>query len=193
TRLLVTHGISHLSKCDDIIVVSQGEIIDHGSYNDLMIRSNLLQDFVHSVPTSHDEDYQRRTSDLESSKSIPATPSKLTANPFETIENDNQQDELQPVLNAIAEEKRKTIEKEFVKTGSVKLNIFSIYIRSCKLFMVGLIMIFFGLTICASLSTNIWLSKWTDTVKSKTLTNNTSSRSNQIYYMNIYSILGLIQ
>ncbi|CAF2155180.1 unnamed protein product [Rotaria magnacalcarata] len=193
TRLLVTHGISHLSKCDDIIVVSQGEIIDHGSYNDLMIRSNILQDFVHSVPTSHDEDYQRRTSDLESSKSIPTTPSELIANPFESIENDTQQDELQPVLNEIAEEKRKTIEKEFVQTGSVKLNIFSIYIRSCKLFMVGLIMIFFGLTICASLRTNIWLSKWTDTVKSKTLTNNTSSRSNQIYYMNIYSILGLIQ
>ncbi|CAF4534461.1 unnamed protein product [Rotaria magnacalcarata] len=193
TRLLVTHGISHLSKCDDIIVVSQGEIIDHGSYNDLMIRSNILQDFVHSVPTSHDEDYQRRTSDLESSKSIPTTPSELIANPFESIENDTQQDELQPVLNEIAEEKRKTIEKEFVQTGSVKLNIFSIHIRSCKLFMVGLIMIFFGLTICASLSTNIWLSKWTDTVKSKTLTNNTSSRSNQIYYMNIYSILGLIQ
>ncbi|CAF4159712.1 unnamed protein product [Rotaria magnacalcarata] len=158
-----------------------------------MIRSNILQDFVHSVPTSHDEDYQRRTSDLESSKSIPTTPSELIANPFESIENDTQQDELQPVLNEIAEEKRKTIEKEFVQTGSVKLNIFSIHIRSCKLFMVGLIMIFFGLTICASLSTNIWLSKWTDTVKSKTLTNNTSSRSNQIYYMNIYSILGLIQ
>ncbi|CAM4943622.1 unnamed protein product [Rotaria socialis] len=193
TRLLVTHGISHLSKCDDIIVVSQGEIIDHGSYNDLMIRSSILQDFVNSVPTSHDEGYQRQTSDLESSKSIPTTPLELIANPFESIEHDTQQNELQPIINEIAEEKRKTIEKEFVQTGSVKLNIFFIYIRSCKLFMVGLVMIFFGLTICASLSTNIWLSKWTDTVKSKTLTNNTSSRSNQIYYMNIYSILGLIQ
>ncbi|CAF5162453.1 unnamed protein product, partial [Rotaria magnacalcarata] len=54
----------------------------------------------------------------KSSKSIPITPSELIANPFESIENDTQQDGLQPVLNEIAEEKRKTIEKEFVETGS---------------------------------------------------------------------------
>jgi ABC-type methionine transport system ATPase subunit len=52
-----------LHKCNDIIVVSQGEIVDHGLYNDLMIRSKILRDFVHSVGTSDTEQYQRRTSD----------------------------------------------------------------------------------------------------------------------------------
>ncbi len=61
---MVTHGVSHLNKCDDIIVVSQGEIVDHGAYDELMIRSKILQDFVHSIATSDTEQYPRRESDI---------------------------------------------------------------------------------------------------------------------------------
>ena len=49
--------------------------------------------------------------------------------------------------------------------------------------MLGLIFLFFSFTVCASLSSNIWLSKWTDNA------NVTSG----IYYMNIYSALGITQ
>jgi len=61
---LVTHGVSHLNKCDEIIVVSQGEIVDHGSYNDLMIGSKILRDFVHSIATSNTEQYSRHASEI---------------------------------------------------------------------------------------------------------------------------------
>ncbi|CAF4075111.1 unnamed protein product, partial [Rotaria sordida] len=193
TRLLVTHGVSHLHKCNDIIVVSEGEIVDQGSYLDLMIRSTILRDFVYSVATSNTEYYQRRTSDIESPKSIPTTPSELTHKSFEFTDDNIQQDELQPIIIEIEEEKKKIIQKETVQTGSVKFNVFLIYIRSCKLSMIGLICIFFCLTTFASLSTNIWLSKWTDKMKVITTTNNTSSRKSQIYYMNIYSALGITQ
>ncbi len=64
--------------------------------------------------------------------------------------------------------------------------------RACKLSMISLIVVLFCLTVCASLSTNIWLSKWTDKAKMEKVKNNTSS-SNQIHYMNIYSVLGIIQ
>jgi len=68
--------------------------------------------------------------------------------------------------------------------------------RAGKLSMVALIIVFFCLTICASLSANIWLSKWTDKAKGKALGNNTSassSSSNQIHDMSIYSALGITQ
>jgi ABC-type transport system involved in cytochrome bd biosynthesis fused ATPase/permease subunit len=61
---LVTHGVSHLNKCDEIIVVSQGEIVDHGSYNDLMIGSKILRDFVHSIATSNTEQSSRHASEI---------------------------------------------------------------------------------------------------------------------------------
>lgn len=60
----MTHGVSYLNKCDDIIVVSQGEIVDQGPYNDLIIKSKILRDFVHSVVTSDTDQYQRRASDF---------------------------------------------------------------------------------------------------------------------------------
>jgi ABC-type methionine transport system ATPase subunit len=58
----VTHGISHLHKCDDIFVVSQGEIVDQGPYKDLMNRSKILRELVHSITTSNKEQYQRQMS-----------------------------------------------------------------------------------------------------------------------------------
>ena len=61
---MVTHGVSHLNKCDDIMVVSQGEIIDHGAYTDLILRSKILQDFVHSTTTTDTEQYSSQMSEF---------------------------------------------------------------------------------------------------------------------------------
>jgi hypothetical protein len=65
--------------------------------------------------------------------------------------------------------------------------------RACKLLMVALVVTLFCLTILTSLSTNIWLSKWTDKAKMKTEVNNTSSSTNQIFNMNVYSAFGIAQ
>ncbi|CAF1159240.1 unnamed protein product, partial [Adineta steineri] len=186
TRLLVTHGVSHLNKCNNIIVVSHGEIVDYGLYNDLMIRSKILQDSVHSVVTSDTEQYSRQTSTTESLASMHRTSTELIHNPSE---NDIQHDGSTVTTIKIEEEMKKIIQKETIQTGSVKLNIFSIYIHACKLTMVMLITLFFCLTACASLSANIWLSQWTDKAKA----NNNTSSNNRIRDMNIYSTLGLIQ
>ena len=39
------------------MVVSQGEIIDHGGYTDLIMRSKILRDFVHSTTTTDTEQH----------------------------------------------------------------------------------------------------------------------------------------
>ncbi len=52
--------------------------------------------------------------------------------------------------------------------------------------------ILFCLTVSASLSANIWLSKWTDTANGTKVKNNTSS-NHQIHNMIIYSALGIAQ
>jgi hypothetical protein len=60
--------------------------------------------------------------------------------------------------------------------------------RACKLSTIALVALLFCLTICAALSANIWLSKWTDKAKG-----NNTLRMDQIHDMNIYSALGLTQ
>jgi hypothetical protein len=64
--------------------------------------------------------------------------------------------------------------------------------RACKLSATIFVIILFCLTICASFSTNIWLSKWADTSNGTTLKNSTSS-NHQIHDMIIYSALGIAQ
>ncbi|CAF1344492.1 unnamed protein product [Adineta ricciae] len=155
TRILVTHGVSHLHKCDQIVVISQGEIVDHGEYADLIGRSQILRDFVQSGKREEEDDD-------DDGENIAAV----------SIDNDDEQ---------IEEEKKKLIEKEKIETGSVKFRIFSTYIRSSRLLLVTLLLIFFSLTIFSTLCTNIWLSKWTDQL------------THPIYYMSIYSILGITQ
>jgi ABC-type multidrug transport system ATPase subunit len=36
TRLLVTHGITYLPKCDHIIVIKNGRVSEQGSYQELL-------------------------------------------------------------------------------------------------------------------------------------------------------------
>jgi len=61
--------------------------------------------------------------------------------------------------------------------------------------MVAAVIFFFSLTSLASLSTNIWLAKWTDQTKKETIsTNETSSSSiDKVHGLAIYSILGCCQ
>ena len=47
TILLIAHRLSTIKKCDSIVVCDQGEIKDTGSYEDLLISSNLFKKMVH--------------------------------------------------------------------------------------------------------------------------------------------------
>ena len=60
----MTHGVSYLDKCDGVIVASHGEIVDQGPYNELIRKSKILRDIVHSVATSDTEQYQHRANDF---------------------------------------------------------------------------------------------------------------------------------
>jgi ABC-type multidrug transport system ATPase subunit len=52
-----------LHKCDDIVIISHGEIVDHGPYNELMNTSKILNELVHSIAVSEKEQYQRQASE----------------------------------------------------------------------------------------------------------------------------------
>lgn len=74
----------------------------------------------------------------------------------------------------------------------MKFNILSIYIRACKIAAVAFVGLLFALTVCAALSANIWLSKWTDEGKGKSGGNHTAA-ARQMRDMTIYSALGFAQ
>ena len=65
--------MSHLHKCDAIAVVSQGEIVDQGVYNDLMQSSKILRELVYSMNTANSEPSLRRASDAGAYKDVAFT------------------------------------------------------------------------------------------------------------------------
>lgn len=134
TRLLVTHGVSHLHKCDEIVVVHDGEMVDQGSYQALLTRSKVLREFIHSTTTTttttdmgHES---RRASDAgvcahsvasrcvdgpmfvsESIRSLGSIPTE----PTQVLDESNE-----PVVSLPTdEENTKIIQKETIQTGSV--------------------------------------------------------------------------
>ncbi|CAF0998002.1 unnamed protein product [Rotaria magnacalcarata] len=201
TRILVTHGVSYLHKCDKIVVVASGEIIDHGSYDELMKKSKTLRDLVYSIATKETE---QKSSDTEP-KTPSTSPIKINEDVLKAVE-DNIEDDAQeeaPTTPLITDEntfnepkdtKQKLIQKETIETGSVKLNVFTTYIRACTIPMVLFIFCLFSLTALSSLSTNVWLSRWTDRSKNESISANVTSGSiSKLRGIAIYSILGLCQ
>ena len=55
TRILVTHGLTHLPDCDRIIVMQDGQIIESGTYNELMMKDGKLAEMVKSQQNGSSE------------------------------------------------------------------------------------------------------------------------------------------
>jgi len=56
TRLLVTHRLSILSRVDRVIFMQEGRILDQGTYQELMTRSQTFRDYTLSVENQKEAD-----------------------------------------------------------------------------------------------------------------------------------------
>jgi ABC-type multidrug transport system fused ATPase/permease subunit len=55
TRILVTHRLAVLSRVDRIVFLQEGQVIDDGTFSELMARSQLFRDYTSSVEAKHVE------------------------------------------------------------------------------------------------------------------------------------------
>ena len=47
TRLVIAHRLSTIINCDRIIVLDKGQIVEEGTYNDLMEKKGLFYNLAH--------------------------------------------------------------------------------------------------------------------------------------------------
>ncbi|KAI9987884.1 hypothetical protein PInf_024139 [Phytophthora infestans] len=64
--VLVTHSLSFVSQCDQIAVIADGRIAEHGSYKKLMATKNLLAQMVSNYVESEQEEDEENTTSAES-------------------------------------------------------------------------------------------------------------------------------
>jgi len=58
TRILVTHGISFLSYMDEIVVVTNGVISEHGTYQELLSHNGPFAEFINFYLTEANNELQ---------------------------------------------------------------------------------------------------------------------------------------
>ncbi|KAG7390174.1 ATP-binding cassette sub- C member 8 [Phytophthora pseudosyringae] len=64
--VLVTHSLSFVNQCDQIAVIADGRIAEHGSYKKLMAKKNLLAQMVSNYAESEKEEDDENTTSAES-------------------------------------------------------------------------------------------------------------------------------
>ncbi|XP_048239473.1 ATP-binding cassette sub-family C member 2-like [Haliotis rufescens] len=207
TRVLVTHGIHWLPEVDSIHVMTNGQISETGTYDQLLHQNGPFAQFLQkNLFESHDSD----VSDPEFTEI-----EKKVFQRLESVESDEETDEASVTLmkslmkstevkqvellkaKEPVSESSKLIEEEQVETGKVTLNVFLAYGRAIGLWTVVFSLIMYALFQVMSVMSASWLSKWTDDTSLNNLTLLPSNSSGRLeknnYYLGVYGVLGVAQ
>uniref|UniRef100_A0A671WXD4 ABC-type glutathione-S-conjugate transporter n=1 Tax=Sparus aurata TaxID=8175 RepID=A0A671WXD4_SPAAU len=133
TRVLVTHGLSFLSKADLILVMEEGHVSEMGSYMELMERRGAFAKLIHTFSGNH------------------CDMSSASVQVMEAADQDLD-----------AEDAGKLTEADKAHTGRVKLQMYREYFRTVGLTFIMTIIFLCAFQQAASLAYNYWLSLWAD-------------------------------
>ncbi|XP_043945091.1 multidrug resistance-associated protein 1-like [Protopterus annectens] len=157
TRVLVTHSVKFLPFADMVIVMSDGEISDIGTYQDLLKKTGIFADLLHAFTEEEGQNVkkERRNSGLQilGTEEQPINQKmKRSAKQYQEVDEKNRENEERGALT----------EADKAQQGKVKLSVYLEYLRMMKL-PVFLFILF--LHVCqqvACFCRSYWLSLWAD-------------------------------
>ncbi|XP_015416781.1 PREDICTED: multidrug resistance-associated protein 1 [Myotis davidii] len=215
TRLLVTHGISYLPQVDVIIVMSGGKISEMGSYQELLARDGAFAEFLRTYSSAEQEQTEQdegsKVVDEEeeglAGMSGPGKETKQMENGMVVMDAARKQPQRQlsnsssysgdasrhhgstaELQKAGAKEDTwKMMEADKAQTGQVKLSVYWDYMKAIGLFISFLSIFLFLCNHVAALSSNYWLSLWTD----DPIVNGTQEHTK--VRLSVYGALGISQ
>ncbi|KAL6103555.1 abcc1 [Pungitius sinensis] len=189
TRVLVTHGLSYLPQADLILVLVEGEITEMGSYQHLMATEGAFAEFQRTYAavehTDHDETVPK--SGTKASENCSTT--ALAGPEVGSVSKLGQTGEEDKVLGKKAKQPEvgKLTEADKASTGRVKLSVFASYLKAIGVLLSCISLLMFLAQHLGSLSSNYWLSLWTD----DPVVNGT--QPNRRMRLGVYGALGLFQ
>ncbi|XP_036164279.1 multidrug resistance-associated protein 1 [Myotis myotis] len=205
TRLLVTHGISYLPQVDVIIVMTGGKISEMGSYQELLARDGAFAEFLRTYSSAEQEQTEqdeglagvsgpgKETKQMENGMVVTDAARKQ---PQRQLSNSSSYSgdasrhhgstaELQKA--GAKEDTWKMMEADKAQTGQVKLSVYWDYMKAIGLFISFLSIFLFLCNHVAALSSNYWLSLWTD----DPIVNGTQEHTK--VRLSVYGALGISQ
>ncbi|XP_072838914.2 multidrug resistance-associated protein 1 [Pogona vitticeps] len=203
TRILVTHGVSNLPQMDTIIVMTQGKISEMGSYQELLKQDGAFAEFLRTYasaeqnmdshdtnsPVTKEEKHVENGVLANESSGKPVIRQLSNSSTYSSETGKSVQQNSTAELQKVPAEKSawKLTEADTAKTGKVKPTVYWEYMKAIGLFVAFLSIFLFICTHVASLSSNYWLSLWTDDPVVNGTQRNTDLR------LTVYGALGLSQ
>ncbi|XP_061330239.1 multidrug resistance-associated protein 1 isoform X5 [Pezoporus flaviventris] len=203
TRVLVTHAINYLPQMDTILVMSDGEISEMGSYQELLKQDGAFAEFLRTYANT---EQSMENSDMNSPSGKEGKPvengmlvneasGKLmhrqlsNSSTYSRDTGKSQQHSSTAELQKPQAEKNswKLTEADTAKTGRVKATVYWDYMKAIGLFISFLSIFLFMCNHIASLASNYWLSLWTD----DPVINGTQQYTN--VRLGVYGALGISQ
>ncbi|XP_051876833.1 multidrug resistance-associated protein 1 isoform X2 [Pristis pectinata] len=201
TRVLVTHGISFLPQMDRIFVMVDGKISESGTYKELVEQKGAFSEFLRMhAPTENEDDPA-----VKEQNENPSSPqktlynfiqgafgtSKSTSRSNDQVATHSEQQSSPKMEDPGKVEKKaavvKLTEADKALTGRVKFSVFWTYVKAVGICISFWIILFSICQHVTSLSSNYWLSLWTDDPVVNGTQLHTTLR------LGVYGALGIIQ
>ncbi|XP_033096066.1 multidrug resistance-associated protein 5-like [Anneissia japonica] len=176
TVIFVTHQLQYLNRCDDVILLKDGYIIEHGTHAELMSHegdyANLIQTFYseHKDDKSITESEAELTDEEEELKEIDV---KLKVDDLSDLQDVCPKDlsandvPLNKSMQSLYESEEqvhrdgKLIQEEQKSEGAVGLQTYKAYVKASGGYCVAcIVLLVFTATIGCSVFSNWWLSFW---------------------------------
>ncbi|KAF9542241.1 hypothetical protein EC957_002193 [Mortierella hygrophila] len=153
TRILITHGIHHLSEVDQIVVMKDGTISETGEYQQLMKAQNAFYQLIYdfSVKRQHDSSHSK---DDDTVTEVGSETTKTVG-----LENSKAEAATTSISAGKAIDKTGTgglVGKENVEEGKVGWRVYWDYARAVAFICLFL----YGVAQVCQISTNFWLRYW---------------------------------
>ncbi|KAG0073766.1 Multidrug resistance-associated protein 1, partial [Podila epicladia] len=153
TRLLVTHGIHHLSEADQIIIIKSGQIDETGKYEDLM---NDQGSFFKLVSEYSVKERQAEKGEQQDESSDQSTDS-IAKDDIKTVDAPSPATGTEIVKQ---DDNAQLIMEEEAAAGSVGWKIFMNYCKAGTYIYSFLGIILFVFSQASQIGINLWLQRW---------------------------------
>jgi len=189
TRVLVTHHVHFLPRCDSVIVLEKGTVKHAGSYHDLVARG---VDFagvidIEKKKEGSEEDGDDDKDDTKADDDAAAKDSVDKSGNSDTSKEDGN-DVSKSDKNKMKEAGKKLMTDEDKNEGSVDGAIYTHYAKAGGTFIFFMIFIIQGFGKASEIMANFWLSIWAEATANAAMNQTTVD---SFYYINIYAAFGI--
>jgi len=189
TRVLVTHHVHFLPRCDSVIVLEKGTVKHAGSYQDLVARG---VDFAGAIDIEKkeegsEEDGDDNKDDAKADDAAAAKDAVDKSGNSDTSKEDGN-DVSKSDKNKMKEAGKKLMTDEDKNEGSVDGAIYTHYAKAGGTFIFFMIFIIQGFGKASEIMANFWLSIWAEATANAAMNQTTVD---SFYYINIYAAFGI--